>query len=1161
MFCNRFIVAQVIYWISHERANITEQNITALHMKGFLFIINTVQFDLLGKATFDNCSFTVTFLYIILLERKLELKPSNENMTWVNLHIKQYRIEILRTQIRLITNERSMSKFIIAAEDVIRSIVIEKSDIVGAGVHGGIRLSNFCSKEICATMILNVHIEHSTLTDGYIYLYYFEKMSQSNLVFVTCRNVFFYRSNILYTPLASTQAVGFHLENCIFYSAIKISNIVYISFQNCTFNHVPRLYRTSLSLQGLKQNEPIISTFHTVFRVDIDHPTVMLEDSEFYPNLSITETGTAIHCTDLKLEISDCVFILPEYSNLLDLTGYIHSNIPNFKATNVTLDALAIKQPVLFIFVSNIDIDIKYRYKFRVDNITILCAPMFKPVHTMDKSLIISCESTCSDGYTFMPSRMTLYRYQALLYSYQNHLYSPVRYLDQSLIPHCYPCPVGAACDPPKTPNSLPNYWGYRNQSGYLTLIRCPPDYCCTGNDTCEGIDSCKTGRTGTLCGTCKSNLTEALFSVKCLSFENCRDTLIVVMYLLCVLGYSIMLLVSETIKNKITEAFKKMSKIWKQRCHCKKRQDFSDNVQQLVEIFNKAGKVMYDGEAKSNRSLSADETSNQIAVNDASDSKTPKQDKESDSGMKYIQILFYYVQDATLFKVHLPVDGQQSESIVVKILEFSPEVLVAIYVKTVDLCFSSGLTSVTKVLAKSVFGYCVMLFIFLIYLVQKSISRFACKQSEFWVTLRSRLIQAFIMTVLFSLQKLVIGVFSLVQCVQIIDKSVLYIEGDIECYTWWQNVIQVYICINVIPLLFIVSHAPFYVQDKTMSVRMFILNCILPLPAFLYFITNRLIEAKRRTNLKSFTLPALVHFAAVKFLRKGKKVSGMEQETAMIQQTASQAYCGPEDIDIPFIEAEESNISSNENSIRHRTRLEDSVGGSSDENLVQLRIGNSKGVQTTAVHNVCDRCLGDIHTRRCFQDNEMQTFSQIETNDKRDASVQCTELEAQSSKVSVTIEHSKNEEAILHTLLKHNKCLQVHGIRFTWLGIHQAYRVILVVCNTYITEPLPRLWAMTTALMLISVANTFMKPYQDDKANKTAILSYVANLCIAMINIGRTFLATFSCKTNCSVVDTLLWYFSSCEEILLIYLPVGTFVMWVIYIGVQKSRSKDKSE
>ena len=96
---------------------------------------------------------------------------------------------------------------------------------------------------------------------------------------------------------------------------------------------------------------------------------------------------------------------------------------------------------------------------------------------------------------------------------------------------------------------------------------------------------------------------------------------------------------------------------------------------------------------------------------------------------------------------------------------------------------------------------------------------------------------------------------------------------------------------------------------------------------------------------------------------------------------------------------------------------------------------------------------------------------------------------------------------------------------------------------------------------MLIAIANTFMKPYKDNKANKTAISSYAGNLSIAMINVFKTAPVTFDCKTNCFLVEILHWYFSLTEKILLIYLPSMAFVIWLIFMGVQKSISKDKKD
>ena len=66
----------------------------------------------------------------------------------------------------------------------------------------------------------------------------------------------------------------------------------------------------------------------------------------------------------------------------------------------------------------------------------------------------------------------------------------------------------------------------------------------------------------------------------------------------------------------------------------------------------------------------------------------------------------------------------------------------------------------------------------------------------------------------------------------------------------------------------------------------------------------------------------------------------------------------------------------------------------------------------------------------------------------------------------------------------------------------------------------------MISILVLVTVGNVFLKPYKDTKANKTATLSYMANLCIGMINLWKTALVTFGCKSNCSMQTIILGYF-----------------------------------
>ena len=149
-------------------------------------------------------------------------------------------------------------------------------------------------------------------------------------------------------------------------------------------------------------------------------------------------------------------------------------------------------------------------------------------------------------------------------------------------------------------------------------------------------------------------------------------------------------------------------------------------------------------------------------------------------------------------------------------------------------------------------------------------------------------------------------------------------------------------------------------------------------------------------------------------------------------------------------------------------------------------------------------------------------------------------------------------KEAISHTLREHCRPLEFFGIRFTWLGIHKLYRLILVANSTYITEPTPRILVMTSSLMVITVANAIMKPYKNNAANVTAILSYAANLCVAMVNLWKTALVTLDCKTNCSMKDTLLWYFGF-EKFLLVYLPVAVLFVFVIFRAICKCFERNK--
>ena len=159
----------------------------------------------------------------------------------------------------------------------------------------------------------------------------------------------------------------------------------------------------------------------------------------------------------------------------------------------------------------------------------------------------------------------------------------------------------------------------------------------------------------------------------------------------------------------------------------------------------------------------------------------------------------------------------------------------------------------------------------------------------------------------------------------------------------------------------------------------------------------------------------------------------------------------------------------------------------------------------------------------------------------------------------SIKSEEGTCQEEIVESLLKDYKCLSVFGIRFTWLGVHKIYRVVLVGCRTFITEPVTRLYVMTALVIIITVLNAFIKPYKEQRANTTATLSYIATLLIAIINIGKAHLVNYGCDTSCDHRDTVVRYMGTVEDVLLLYVPLVAMGLWVIQTGFQKCLKKCK--
>ena len=595
----------------------------------------------------------------------------------------------------------------------------------------------------------------------------------------------------------------------------------------------------------------------------------------------------------------------------------------------------------------------------------------------------------------------------------------------------CVQCPVGADCNE-KQPSPLPNYWGYYHKAK-IRMVRCPEEYCCAGGENCRSLTSCAAGRIGKVCGQCKTNTTESLFSAACVSVDKCKTALVVIFYILAALGYALFLLLFNQVKKVV---FKKLKELWKLlkgfRGSGKKTGDHFE----LAELWTKEVQLQLQQKKKSHvhearkcRSLESLDLrpkpgaaygGNLTTLEENTDAEKPEKKEEKDSGMKYLQILFYFVQDAALFKVHLPDFTPKEKSMLVRFLEFSPQVLL-LYTEVTSLCIISDTTAVLKVTLKALFGPCIMALLFLMYLGQRLLSGFVLRNSTTWETVKAKLCEAFLLTILFSYQKIIQSCFRLVQCIEIKDAKVLFIQAEIVCFTWWQTTIETYLSLATVPVFIFLSLGPYFVKDKRLSVQLFLVACFFPLPLLLYLVV---LMIRQKCRCLSASRPVKKHLP--------------------------------------------------------------------------------------------------VHIRPIKE-----------------------------------VEYTSTEEALMETLLKHYKTLNICGVRLTWLVFLKLYRMALVWCSTYITEPFPRLCGMTVLVLLITVVVAFVKPYKDKMANQVAFLSYIASLSIAFINMAKSALISGIYQPT-PLITSVTQYLNVFDSILLTWLPVLAIALWVLYSIMNLIRPKD---
>ena len=218
-------------------------------------------------------------------------------------------------------------------------------------------------------------------------------------------------------------------------------------------------------------------------------------------------------------------------------------------------------------------------------------------------------------------------------------------------------------------------------------------------------------------------------------------------------------------------------------------------------------------------------------------------EDKIYDSG--YLKIVFYFYQVAELMMIRSPE----------KTLHMVPIIppIIAIFnfqIKTLNGgigCPFPGLTVVTKELFMCSKFLGTLLSIGFIYSFHRAVShtRFISPPS---LTLY---LAAVLETLLLGYERLTDTTLKLMHCVPIEKDWRLFLDGNIECWQWWQYLLIAFMVSFIIPLVLVLFWGSLMLAKNKMTAKEFLLSCAFPLPSLFYmlFLRYRRTESQQLLN------------------------------------------------------------------------------------------------------------------------------------------------------------------------------------------------------------------------------------------------------------------------------------------------------------------------
>ena len=352
--------------------------------------------------------------------------------------------------------------------------------------------------------------------------------------------------------------------------------------------------------------------------------------------------------------------------------------------------------------------------------------------------------------------------------------------LDVSTRTLCLKCPYRASCEDGNV-KAKDNFWGLKlaTHPPSLKFFSCSLEYCRNpGGSNHYNYNACHGNRSGVLCGKCSDGYSEALYSTSCRKKEKCNDHWFWLATAIYVVAFAVYIVFKPPI--------------------------FSVLYRQTLWFTNTPGS--------------------------ACEQPAPYEDaKEHDSG--YLKIVFYFYQVAELVMIDSPEKA-------LHIIPFIPPVIALFnfQVKTLDGsigCPFPGLTVVTKELFLCLKFLATMLSIGVIYVIHRAAgsSRYVSAPS---ITLY---LAVALETLLLGYERLAETTLKLMHCIPMEMDWRLFVDGNIQCWQWWQYLMITFMVVFIIPLILVLFWGSLLLAKDKLSTKEFLVACAFPLPCLFSWI------------------------------------------------------------------------------------------------------------------------------------------------------------------------------------------------------------------------------------------------------------------------------------------------------------------------------------